>query len=218
MGPSDDLDQLLAEQAAYYRAVAPEYEDHALPFDGGAELSAALDAFRPTGRVLELACGPGTWTGQLLRHATEITAVDASAEMLAIAAARIRSGRVRFVEADIFDWVPDRRYDVVFFGFWISHVPLERFASFWSMVADCLEPGGRVFFVDDAYRTPDELVEGESSSTVLRRLNDGSAHRAVKVPYRADELEERLARIGWRVAVRSTTTGPFYWGAGSPAS
>jgi hypothetical protein len=31
-----------------------------------------------------------------------------------------------------------------------------RFASFWSLVADCLKPGGLVFSVDDAYRTPDE--------------------------------------------------------------
>lgn len=217
MGASD-VDQLLSEQAAYYRAVAPEYEEHTLPFDGGDELAAALDAFRPTGSVLELACGPGIWTGRLLRHAADVTAVDASPEMLAIASARTGGERVRFVEADIFDWRPDRRYDVVFFGFWLSHVPLELFASFWSLVADCLEPGGRVFFVDDAHRAPDELIEGESSSTVLRRLNDGSAHRAIKVPHRADELQERLARVGWRVEVRATTTGPFYWGAGSPIS
>jgi hypothetical protein len=38
--------------------------------------------------------------------------------------------RVRFVAADLFTWTPDRRYDVVFFGFWLSHVPAERFASF----------------------------------------------------------------------------------------
>jgi demethylmenaquinone methyltransferase/2-methoxy-6-polyprenyl-1,4-benzoquinol methylase len=210
-----DLEQLLTEQVAYYRAAAPEYEDNVLPFDGGGELAAALDAFRPTGSVLELACGPGVWTGQLLRHATEVTAVDASPEMLAIASGKLDGDRVRFVRANIFDWQPGRRYDVVFFGFWLSHVPLERFASFWSLVAGCLKPGGRVFFVDDAYRTPDELIEGESSSTILRRLSDGSAHRAVKVPHRAEELEERLARLGWRVQVRATTTGPFYWGAGT---
>jgi demethylmenaquinone methyltransferase/2-methoxy-6-polyprenyl-1,4-benzoquinol methylase len=217
-GPPRDLDQLLAEQLAYYRAVAPEYEQHALPFDGGDELAAALDAFRPSGSVLELACGPGIWTQQLLRHATEVTAVDASPEMLAIASARTDSDRVRYVEANIFDWRPDRRYDVAFFGFWLSHVPLERFDAFWALVGDCLKPDGRVFFVDDAYRTPDELVEGEASSTILRRLTDGSAHRAVKVPHRADELEERLTRLGWRVRVRPTTTGPFYWGAGNPGN
>jgi SAM-dependent methyltransferase len=216
-GPSGDTEQLLTEQVGYYRAVAPEYESGTLPFGGADELAAALDAFAPTGSVLELACGPGRWTGQLLRHAADVTAVDASPEMLRIASARLGSERVRFVQADIFDWRPDRRHDVVFFGFWISHVPLERFAPFWSLVADCLEPGGRVFFVDDAYRTPDELIEGESSSTILRRLTDGSAHRIVKVPHRPDELEERLARLGWRVRVRPTTTGPFYWGAGGRA-
>jgi trans-aconitate methyltransferase len=35
--------------------------------------------------------------------------------MLAIAASRVPDGaRVRFVEADLFTWEPDRRYDVVF--------------------------------------------------------------------------------------------------------
>ena len=63
--------QLLADQVAYYRAVAPEYHEHALAdAHGGDELTAALDAFRPAGDVLELACGPGTWTARLLRHAT----------------------------------------------------------------------------------------------------------------------------------------------------
>jgi trans-aconitate methyltransferase len=66
-----------------------------------------LDAFQPHGSVLELACGPGVWTGQLLRYATDVTAVDASPEMLAIAAARFGSQRVRFVQADLFIWKPD---------------------------------------------------------------------------------------------------------------
>ena len=80
---------------------------------------------------------------------------------------------------------PTASYDAVFFGFWLSHVPLERFERFWALVADCLAPGGRVCFVDDAHRTADELIEGEASSTIRRRLNDGSVHRAVKVPARS---------------------------------
>ncbi|MBI2567922.1 MAG: class I SAM-dependent methyltransferase [Candidatus Schekmanbacteria bacterium] len=218
MSETGHLDPLLAEQVAYYRAIAREYEDHAIPAPGGRELSAALDAFRPTGQVLELACGPGAWTEQLLRHATTVTAVDAAPEMLALASSRVGQERVRFIQADIFTWRPDRRYDVVFFGFWLSHVPLEELASFWGMIADCLEPDGRVFFVDDAYRTPDELIEGDSSSTIQRRLDDGRAFRLVKVPHRPADLEHRLRRLGWRITV-TPTSGPFYWGAGSlPAS
>jgi SAM-dependent methyltransferase len=134
--------------------------------------------------------------------------------MLAAAVARVADERVRFVQADLFDWVPDRRYDVVFFGFWLSHVPPERFESFWSLVADCLKDDGRVFFADDAYRTPDELIEGPSSSAIRRRLDDGTPYRLVKVPYQSVALEEQLRKIGWNIKV-STTSGPFYWGAGT---
>ncbi|HUD37409.1 MAG TPA: class I SAM-dependent methyltransferase [Streptosporangiaceae bacterium] len=210
----EELTRLLAEQSAYYRTLGADYLHQGLDLPGGDELAEALEAFRPAGSVLELACGPGVWTGQLLRHASDVTAVDGSPEMLAIAAARLGAGQLRLVQADLFGWVPDRRYDVVFFGFWLSHVPLERFASFWSLVADCLKDGGRVFFADDAYRTPDELIEGPSSSTIRRRLDDGTPYRIVKVPHHPAELERRLQRLGWSIKV-TATAGPFYWGAGS---
>lgn len=212
---TDDLDALLSEQIAYYRARAPEYEAGTLELPGGDELEAAFDAFCPAGQVLELACGPGGWTQRLLRYAESITAVDSSPEMLAIASSRIEHDlRVRFVKADLFRWRPDRAYDAVFFGFWLSHVPLERFESFWSMVAGCLGPGGRVPFADDAYRTADELIEGEGSTTIRRRLEDGTDFRTIKVPHTRAELEQRLNELGWEIRVHQTS-GPFYWGAGS---
>lgn len=206
-------DKLLAEQIAYYRAIAPEYESLSLPRGGGPEVASALEAFEPGGDVLELACGPGMWTEILLRHATTVTAVDAAPEMIARAKARVGEGRVRFLEADLFSWTSERRYDLVFFGFWLSHVSLERFEAFWSLVDDCLKPDGRVFFVDDALRTREELVEGESSSTIERRASNGAAFRAVKVPYQPAELEQALMSLGWRFTV-TETSGIFYWGAG----
>ena len=207
-------DDLLAEQVAFYRAVAPEYHEHGVPGGDGGELARALDEFAPRGDVLELACGPATWTPQLLRHADAVTCVDAAPEMLDIARRKVGGDeRVRFVQADVFAYAPDRRHDVVFFGFWLSHVPLERFAGFWELVARCLKPGGRVFFADDGYRTPDELIEGEASTTIQRRLNDGSAHRIVKVPHTPASLQERLEALGWAITVHPTS-GPFFWGAG----
>lgn len=112
----------------------------------------------------------------------------------------------------MFDWAPDGRYDVVFFGFWLSHVPLKRFDSFWSLVGDCLQPDGRVFFADDGLVTPDEVIDG--SHTIRRRLNDGTTHRVQKVSHEPAELEARLARLGWRIGV-TRTAGPFYWGSGA---
>ena len=69
------LASILAEQLAFYRAVAREYEFHdidpaSLDVDltGLAELLVAIDAFRPRGDVLELACGTGVWTQHLMRR------------------------------------------------------------------------------------------------------------------------------------------------------
>jgi trans-aconitate methyltransferase len=212
MSSSESIDPLLAEQIAYYRAVA--MEEYTVDVDVARALAAALEASQPAGHVLELACGQGVWTELLLRSATSVTAIDSAPEMLARAKARVGVERVRFIQADLFRWTPDQRYDFVFFGFWLSHVPLDRFESFWSMVADSLTPAGRVFFVDDNARTPQELIEGESSTTIRRRLTDGSGFRLVKVPYTPAALEERLKRLGWRIRV-TPLFGPFFWGAGS---
>ncbi len=215
-----DVDELLDEQIAYYRARAPEYTRTAFPevpagsmWLARAEVGALIAAFRPGGDVLELACGPGSWTPDLLAHADTLTAVDASPEMLALAREAVPGGRVRFIEADLFNWQPDRRYDAVFFGFWLSHVPLERFQAFWDLVARALKPDGRVAFVDDAFRTADELIEGERSSTIRRELGDGTAFRAVKVPHTPESLQRRIEALGWQVAVKPLTR-PFFWGEG----
>lgn len=211
------LSAVLDEQQAYYRVLAAEYDKHVIDVPGGDELLAALDALWPTGEVLELACGPGTWTAKLLEHAETVTAVDGSAEMLEIASARVSDPRVRFIEADLFKWRPDRRYDAVFFGFWISHVPLERFEAFWSKVRDCLKPDGRAMFIDDAHRTAEELAFGEESELVRRRLLDGSQFTVVKVPHEPGDLQRRIAELGWDVTVTGTS-GPFYSGVATPAA
>ena len=222
MAPRDDLKALLAEQQAYYRALAPDYAETGIPELPRAKLAQvhedslkALADFNPSGEVLELACGPGTWTGELLRTARSVTALDGSPEMLTLARARHSDDRVRFLQADLFDWEPDRCYDVVFFSFWLSHVPLEHFEAFWSKIGRALKPDGRVAFVDDGFRTPDELPDGEASQVIRRRLIDGRTFQAIKVPHRPEDLERRLRDLGWEMTVRGFG-GPFFWGEGRP--
>src|SRR5438876_10520023 len=121
------------------------------------------------------ACGSGTWTQFLVRSAKAVTALDAAPEMLARAKARDGVASVRFIEADLFSWRPDRGYDAVFFGFWLSHVPEEHFDSFWSLVDDCLRPGGGVFFFDDrvALTTASKAGRADGSTCGCRKLNLG---------------------------------------------
>src|SRR5439155_11512712 len=82
-----------------------------------------------------------------------LTVVDASAETLAINRTKLGddAARVEYIEADVFTWAPPRHYDVVFFSFWLSHVPYDRFDDFWLVVDRALAPGGRVLFVDNAH-------------------------------------------------------------------
>ncbi len=203
-------DPRLDEQIDYYRAIAGEYESHAIDEPGKRHLLAAFADFDIRGDVLELACGTGQWTVQLLNKADSLTAIDASPEMIDRARSRIGDNSVRFVRADLFSWQPVRRYDSVFFGFWLSHVPLERFDGFWALIAASLKPDGQAFFVDDNHRTEAELIEGEHSTVVKRRLNDGTSFRVIKVPHQAGDLDRRLRALGWDVDV--SASGPFYWG------
>ncbi len=208
-----ELEALLADQVAYYRARAPEYDDTA-PWQHGAgdEVRAALAAFAPRGEVLEFACGTGAWTADLATQATHVTAVDSAPEMLELAATRVPAGAVTFLRADIFAWRPDRRYDVVFFSAWLSHVPPQRFEAFWALVAESLKPDGRVFFIDElpAVAADEETIPGAVAPTVARPLRSGARHRAVKVFYELDELSARLARLGWAIETRAVDERLFY--------
>lgn len=231
---TSEIDGLLAEQARYYRERAAEYDDwwlrrgrydhgddvNARWFADAAELGEALERFRPAGEALELACGTGLWTERLVAHADCVTAVDGSPEMLELCRARVGDARVRYVQADLFSWEPAATYDVCFFGFWLSHVPEERFVGFWEKLGRALAPGGRVFFFDSARHdlasAVDHKLSDPADPTMLRRLADGSEHRIVKRFYEPMSLQHKLGELGWEVEVQQTSEF-FIYGGGRPA-
>ena len=219
-----DDDDLLAEQRTFYRARAPEYDEwwqRRGRYDRGQEqllewqrqvatVDAALDVFGPTGNVLELAGGTGWWTQRLARTANRLTVVDSSPEALALNRERVGRPDVRYDVANLFAWRPDSSYDVVFFSFWLSHVPRTRFGDFWSLVRSCLVPSGRVFLIDNRDDpTPDAApkdpyVVEYGRDLHLRTLSDGSQYRVIKVMYEPDELESLIAAEGWSVEMDAT--------------
>lgn len=228
-------DAVLSEQLEYYRARAAEYdkwwlregrfdrgpEANARWFAEAAELERVLARFDPRGEVLELACGTGLWTRRLVDHAAHVTAVDAAPEVLAINRARVGHPAVTYVEADLFDYRPDPgAYDACVFTFWLSHVPEERFAAFWDMVAAALAPDGRVFFIDsartEASTAADHRLPGAGEATMIRRLDDGREFQIVKRFYDPDELTAELTDLGWEVQIGRTDEF-FIYGAASRA-
>ncbi|MGH2750077.1 MAG: class I SAM-dependent methyltransferase [Actinomycetota bacterium] len=216
----DEHRRLIEEQIDYYRTRAPEYDETSAPPDDplteyGREIEAALDRFRPAGNVLEIASGTGTWTRRLLHHASAVTALDSSPKMHDLSRKKLGNDtRVLYIEADIFSWEPDDRYDVIFFSNWLSHVPPPTFERFWALVHRALAPRGRVFFVDeikDAWRDEALLREDFVDVPIVRRrLRDGRTFRVVKIFWDPEELGSRLRDLGWNFTIH--TTGPFFWG------
>lgn len=223
-----DSEAFLQDQIAYYRARAGEYDEWFLRqgrYDRGAtenerwfadiaQLRQALDDFAPVGNVLELACGTGLWTAQLLYHAEHITAVDASPEVLALNQQRLQSERVTYLQADLFQWQPTDQYDVVFFSFWLSHVPAQRFAGFWQMVANALTANGRVFLIDSRHiessTARDHRLAPAETQIQERRLNDGRTYQIVKIFYEPAQLDVELRQLGWQSTIKTTSTYFLY--------
>jgi demethylmenaquinone methyltransferase/2-methoxy-6-polyprenyl-1,4-benzoquinol methylase len=227
IGPVDgdgapDSSGLIASQKAYYDGRAPEYGDPSCPADRRIRgempmhlVRSVLEDVALEGDVLELACGPGLFTAELARRVRSLTAVDASPRMLERNRREVDASNVAYMEADLFSWAPDRTYDAVFFGFWLSHVPPDRFDQFSALVVSCIEGNGRVAFVDEDDRAApsDTLAMVDGIPAASRRLSDGRCFDIVKVYWTPADLERRLRDLGWEICVRPIGA-TFLYGVG----
>jgi GNAT superfamily N-acetyltransferase/SAM-dependent methyltransferase len=215
------VDDLLAEQVRYYEARAPVYEqlwNRVGRYDRGEEFNerwfretAALEGSVPDTaglRVLELACGSGVWTRRLAPGAARLVAVDASPAMIDVNRGSVADPRVEYVQADLFAWTPaGATFDLIAFGFFLSHLPPDRFASFWTSLRGWLAPGGRVWFCDDV-AGPDRPYSGNTVEGLpianTRTFDTDEAFTIVKIFWHPRDLVSRLAELGWDAEVHTT--------------
>ena len=135
-------------------------------------------------------------------------------EMLELNRAKVGEHGATYRVVDAFALEASHAHDVVFFGFFLSHVPPSRFAALWSVVNGLLAPGGRAVFVDEAdHALWDEDWIDRETGIVRWPLRDGSLHRPVKVLWRPDDLLSAVKGLGWSASVQAE--GPFYWAAPS---
>jgi 2-polyprenyl-3-methyl-5-hydroxy-6-metoxy-1,4-benzoquinol methylase len=204
-GPARVTSEVLANQVAYYRRRASEYDVTAYGDVAAfrARIARLVAEMHPSGRALELACGTGLWTEALADVADTVLAIDSAPEMLAIARDRVKSANVRFEIADVFSWTTEETFDVIFFAAWLSHVPISRFDQFWLMLRKLLAEDGRVLFIDEPIdvREKEAYVPG-MDEIVERRLNDGRAFRVVKNFIDPEALQARLQEMGWACEIR----------------
>ncbi len=219
------MTEALQNQIEYYRARAPEYDEwfyrHGRYDQGEAhtrqwqreiqQIRDQLHSASGFGHILEMAPGTGIWTAELIQIGQRVTALDASPEMIKINRAKLLSDKVDYQLTDLFSYEPPRQYDMVFFGFWLSHVPADRLSPFLETVRRALKPGGRLFFVDsaDAERSGSHTGTANLGGELQRRvLKDGRQFDIVKIYYEPAELTTALRKHGFDIEVQSS--GNFF--------
>ncbi len=215
-------DNILQQQIEYYRARANEYDEWFYRigrYDRGEEnnqrwfneiavLQRAVQQNGNINNVLELASGTGIWTQELLKISNKITALDASEEVIAINRSKLNSPIIEYRQLDLFTWQPDTEYDLVFFAFWLSHIPPILVDSFLAKVYQSVCIGGQVFIIDSRFEPTstanNHILENDEYIYITRKLNNNQEYQIVKVFYQPDELQEKLNKAGFQADVKVT--------------
>jgi SAM-dependent methyltransferase len=110
-------------------------------------LAEAADDLVP-GTALDAGCGVGAEALRLASSGWQVTAVDLSAEALALAAenaaAHEAAERVRWIRADLTTWNPETRFDLVTTHY--AH-PAMPHPEFYDRIAAWVAPGGSLLIV-----------------------------------------------------------------------
>jgi len=173
----------------YYAERAAEYDEIYLRPERQPDLARLKELLPPLvagKRVLEIAAGTGYWTRVLATAAAGITATDLNAETIAIAAQRDYGPApvaLRTIDAYQLDKVPGE-FDLVFCGFWWSHIPRTDIPRFLGGVAARTGPGTTLVLMDNRYvagsSTPISKTSPDGDSYQLRRLADGREYEVIK--------------------------------------
>lgn len=125
----------------YDRIAAWWNERHLESQYGVAQFERAL-AFRPGGgRALDVGCGSGgRFVRRLLAREYDVTGIDASSEMIALAKANHPD--CRFHQTDIVSWNTDQRFDFILAWDCLFHLALGDQAGVLSKLCGMLEEGG----------------------------------------------------------------------------
>jgi SAM-dependent methyltransferase len=203
--------------AEYYRQRAAEYDEVYRKPERQPDLAQLRELLPPLvagRRVLEVAAGTGYWTAVLAKTAAAITATDVNAETTAIAAQRDYAGaNVSLRPADAFalDAVPGE-FDLVFCGFWWSHVPRADIRRFLTGVRDRVPHGTPLVLLDNRHvpgsNHPIARTGPDGDTYQHRQLADGQAFEVLKNFPTRGQLESDLAGLAGELSWTELT---YFW-------
>jgi len=122
----------------FYRRNAEAYAQREIT-SRHARMTRFLEPLAPGAKILELGCGAGGDSAEMIARGFDVRATDGSPELAAIAAKRIG----RPVETLLFgDLREVEAYDAVWANACLLHVPREQLAGILTLIRRALKPGG----------------------------------------------------------------------------
>lgn len=144
-----------------YDAIAADWDAARTTLDAR-EAGWLLDlvrGLRPPAAVLDLGCGSGRPQAQwLLARGLQVTGVDQSARLLALARTRLPQGR--WLEADIGGWIPDmdtdtdKHFAAVLVWDALFHLPRDQHVALLRRIFRLLQPAGRLLLTSGGSAQP----------------------------------------------------------------
>jgi len=223
------LEQRLAQQRvpdrekdtvrAVYDQIAGEY-DARIPGSGPAdeiftdtEMEFLLGKVTAGERVLDMGCGTGRFTVPLAQRGAQVTGLDLSEAMLAVASSKLdeRGLRADMRQGDM-ACLPfsDGSFDTVTSMLALMHIPLKDRPAVFCEVSRVLKPGGRMLlcvknsvferlFKGDRFASVD-VTDVEDKKLIFTELSDGGEYDAPWYSFAPDDLVALFARAGMTVS------------------
>ena len=216
---------VVVSRQVVYDTIAERYRDSKqLPFrdliEGYTLFQALGDLHGRT--VLDLACGEGFYTRRLKRAgAAEVTGVDVSRAMIALAEAEERARPIgcRYVCADAATFAPAAPVDIVIAVYLLNYARNQKeLESLCRACFGALHPGGRLVGFNDNVRRPPRPGGSLAKYGIERtgawppREGDAIRYRITNPDGRTVEFDNYYLEPGiYERAMRSAGFGDFQW-------
>ena len=116
-------------------------------FDYAQTRKALLRSLNPTetDKILEIGCGPGTWTGLIASRCSKLVAIDVSERMIENAKEHILNNNVTFVNSNFMDYNFREKFDKIFSVRVFEYISAKE--EFFRKAYFLLNPGGELVVI-----------------------------------------------------------------------
>jgi ubiquinone/menaquinone biosynthesis C-methylase UbiE len=145
------------------------WESPAGKFRWSRRVKMLTEFIRPGSALLELGCGTGYFTKEIAKTGANITAIDISPELLAIAKNNVSHANVAFIEENAYNMTfDDNRFDYVIGSSVLHHLNIEKAIS---EIYRILKDGGIIAFTEPNMMNP-QIALQKNIPYIKRKLGD----------------------------------------------